>query len=218
MSANWGDDVRSESYLASEQRTRPPHNRNGKWLLLPRYAIVWKVLLDTWVKCHTKCRHCRVTCHASFDCSMPVCYIKSHTGAVLCCRCFVRWKKNKAANRTIFAVAVLHNLCLKRAFDCFAAQARCGTNPMSCSIYMCDINQQECTKRLFASADRSYGCFGAETGKAWACATFIFVSFFPSWTLYAVFMRKTALSPCWTHWLVRLQRGAFINGYWHVIF
>lgn len=34
---------------------------------------------------------------------------------------------------------------------------------MSCSTDMCDIKQQECTDRLFVSADRSHGCFGAKS-------------------------------------------------------
>lgn len=36
---------------------------------------------------------------------------------------------------------------------------------MSCSSYMYDINQQECSKRLFPSAARSYVCFGQRWAK-----------------------------------------------------
>lgn len=123
---------------------------------------------------------------------------------------------------------------------CFAEKKKKKKKHVSCSGYMCDINQQKCTKWLFSSAVRSCICSRAkpelvppwvsdrlayalwERFRKWkgvflVCTYLLRHVFCPHAALAGVW-RRPHFNHCSTHRPVGSQRGAFMTGYWHVAF
>lgn len=152
------------------------------------------------------------------------------------CWCFYLVLKPKQAKRRLFAVAVLCNLCVKKAFDwaVFCTAGMLQEKPcVMLQLHVWHQPTRMCQSVIYDCFQIIWLLWGMCNCHFCVMLTWVLIKrdfYIPLHTypvpscLYVLLehhmlcMRNTALSQCWTHQLFGLQKGAFKNGYWHVIF
>lgn len=70
-------------------------------IVIPLLFHCFKPLSNVDVKCHITCRRCCFTCHTSFTCRTPACYLKAHSwGGIFAAVILSNLKKKKEGGVT----------------------------------------------------------------------------------------------------------------------